>query len=174
MRWVQEVSEFESIFRTARDCACMDSGRIPSTLAKFILDHVEICTQGFAGLLQRLMHWSADMRANYIVLSPDPISYFHRHFHKYPLLEFTPGEQTDAYLSSLQEDPGGSPADAVGINWWEIVIVPPSSKWFVHGLHVDDGVHLWVPQSYSLEIAKTYPWAHRSAQDNLGVGASST
>src|SRR6266436_1975561 len=122
MRWVQEESEFESVFRNARDCACLDSGRIPTTLEKFILDDVEICTPGFAGLLQRLMLWSCDMRANYIVLEPDPIWYFHRHFHKYPLLEIASDDSADAYLSSLQEDPGGSPADAVGINWWENVI----------------------------------------------------
>jgi len=100
------------------------------------------------------MALSGDPNAAYVVLDPDPIQYFHRHFKKYPALEIANGDTADDYIHALNEDPGGSPADAVGTNCWEWVIVPPSIKWFIHALRDSDdgGGHLWMPRDWAEQI----------------------
>ena len=84
------------------------------------------------------------------MLDPDPVHYFHRHFKKYPALEIDRGDSARDYLAFVNADPGGNPADAVGTNWWACVIVPPSSKWFVHALRDsgNSGGHLWIPSQW--------------------------
>jgi hypothetical protein len=174
MRWVIQEPEFKSIFLRARDAIYLDSGRTPTALRRLTFDDAEVCTLHFANLLQKLMELSGDSIAHYIVLDPDPAHYFHRRFEKYPALAITLGDSAEAYLSSLNEDPGGSPADAVGTNWWACVIVPPSLKWFVHALRSDrdDSGHLWVPSSYVDRVREVYPYAS-AANRTCGPGHKS-
>ena len=63
-----------------------------------------------------------------MVLKPDPIWYFHKQFAKCPIVSIRQGDTTEVYLASLNEDPGGSPADAVGTNCYEWVILPASHR----------------------------------------------
>jgi hypothetical protein len=165
MRWIENKVEFDKLFLEARTCVYVDSARYQTTLHRLIFDDAEICTTKFAELLQRLMEWSDDQVARYIVLDPDPVHYFHRHFDKYPALEITRGDSAREYLAFLNADPGNSPADAVGTNWWACVIVPPSSKWFIHALRDSgsNGGHLWVPPEWVEEVAKVYPYARLEA-----------
>lgn len=161
MRWITQESEFRDIFLQARTCVYIDSGRIPTQLRKLTFDDAEVCTPKFANLLQKLMEYSSDSIAHYLILDPDPVHYFHRHFKKYPALEIARGDSAEAYLSFLNEDPGNSPADAVGTNWWACVIVPPSLNWFVHVLRSDrdDSGHLWIPSAYVGRVQTMYPYA---------------
>jgi hypothetical protein len=71
-----------------------------------------------------------------------------------------------AYIAAMNEDPGGSPSDAVGTNWWECVIVPPSLRWFIHTLRSSesDSGHLWVPPEWEKQIGEAYPSAHPPQQ----------
>ena len=87
-----------------------------------------------------------------MVLKPDPIWYFHRHFLKYPIFSFDINNASAGYLSLLNEDPGESPSDAVGINCYEWVILPASHRWFVHCMRDsgDKGGHLWIPETICL------------------------
>ncbi len=165
MRWVTKESEFRKIFLQAREAVYIDSGRIPTRLRRLTFDDAEICTPKFANLIQRLMEYSGDSIAHYIVLDPDPVHYFYRHFNKYPVLAISLGESAEAYLSTLNEDPGGSLADAVGTNWWACVIVPLSLKWFIHALrsHRDDSGHLWIPSDYVDRVREIYPYASVAA-----------
>jgi len=160
MRWITQEPEFRDIFLRAREGVYIDSGRIPTALSRLTFDDVEVRTLHFPNLLQKLMEWSGDSTAHYVVLDPDPVHYFHRHFNKYPVLEIAVGDSPEAYISSLNEDPGGSQADAVGINWWACVVVPPSIKWFVHALRSerDDSGHLWVPSAYVDRVRAVYPY----------------
>jgi len=66
----------------------------------------------------------------------------------------------EQYIEILNEDPGGSPADAVGTNCYEWVIVPPSHRWFVHCQRSseDAGGHLWLPEKWIEDAQNTYRW----------------
>jgi hypothetical protein len=132
---------------------------------RLMFDDAEVCTFKFAHLLQKLMEYSGDSTAHYIILDPDPVHYFYRHFRKYPVLEISRGDSVEAYISSLNEDPGDSPADAIGINWWACVLVPPSIKWFIHALRSDrdDSGHLWIPSGYLDRVREIYPYASSTA-----------
>jgi len=159
--WLEDKNIFEKVFLEARTCVHTDSGRLPTELQKLTFDDAEICTRQFADLLQKLMEWSDDTTCFYAVLDPDPVYYFHRLFGKYPVVEIEKGTPATSYLESLNEGPPESPADAVGINWSECVILPPSNGWFVHALRSDrdDAGHLWVPLGWVERVAATYPYA---------------
>lgn len=158
MRWVEDKDDFRKVFLEARTCVYIDSGREPTTLQRLTFDDAEICTIKLAAFLQKLIEWSCDITAYYVVLNPDPVQYFHRHFHKYPALEIALGDSAETYLSFLNQDPGGSPPDAVGTNWWECVILPLSRKWFIHALRSDrsDAGHLWIPPEWRDRVYEAY------------------
>ncbi len=160
MEWLEEKSRFEELLLVARTCVYTDSGRLPTSLRKLTFDDAEICTVQFANLLQKLMEWSDDHNCFYIVLRPDPVYYFHRLFGKYPIVEVERGIPTSTYLAALNIGPADSPADAVGTNWSECVIVSGSIRWFVHALRSDrdDGAHLWVPPDWGERVEAVYPY----------------
>jgi len=160
MHWLEDKSRFENVLLAARTCVYMDSGRLPISLRKLTFDDAGICTGQFADLLQKLMEWSDDDLCSYVVLDPDPVYYFHRLFGKYPVVEIERGTSSTTYLANLNEGPAESPADAVGTNWSECVILPRSERWFVHALMSarDDGGHLWVPPEWIDRVAAIYPY----------------
>jgi len=160
MRWITQEPEFRDIFLRAREGVYIDSRRVKTTLCRLTFDDVAVCTSRFADLLQHLMKYSEDSVAHYVVLDPDPVHYFHRHFNKYPALEISLEDSPASYLSAMNEDPGNSPADAIGGHWWAYAVVPPSLKWFVHALRSDsdDSGHLWMPSSYVDRVQQVYPY----------------
>jgi hypothetical protein len=159
MRWIKQEAEFRDIFLRARTCVYIDSGREQTALLRTTFDDAEIRTLKFGDLLQSLINCSSDHVAHCIILDPDPEHYFYRKFNKYPILEIVAGDSSAAFISGLNEDPGLSPADAIGINWWALVIVPPSLKWFVHALRSEDdnGGHLWIPSDWVAKVREIYP-----------------
>jgi hypothetical protein len=159
MRWVMEEAEFRKIFLEARTCVYIDSGRESSRLQRLIFDDAMTCTFAFAELLQNLMEWSGIETCNYVVLDPDPVHYFYRLFKKYPAFEVALGDSPQSYIQFLNQDPGGSPADAVGTNCWAWVVAPPAIGWFVHALRsdMDNGGHLWIPNDWRAKILGLYP-----------------
>jgi hypothetical protein len=106
-----------------------------------------------------MMSWAGDSNAFYLLLRPDPVQYFHRHFHRYPAFEITRADTSQMNLAALSEDPGGSPADALGTNWSTSVIFPPSRKWFAHVMRADtdDTGHLWVPKEWVQRLIDFHP-----------------
>jgi hypothetical protein len=131
-------------------------------LQKTLFDDAEICTLRFGDLLRKLMEYSADQAAHFVVLDPDPVYYFYPRYHKYSALEISFDDAPNAYLAALNENPGDNPAAAIGTNWWALVIVPPSLKWFVHVLRSDsqDSGHLWVPKDWVARVRNIYPYVH--------------
>jgi hypothetical protein len=162
MDWITSKDDFERIRLEACTCKYIDSGRYPTRLERWIFDDAEMFTPSFAALIQELMRLSQDSEAAYVVLSPDPVWYFWHHFQKYPALRIQVGDSAEVYLRKLNEDPGNSPADAIGTNWWEAIIVPPSIKWFVHALRddLDRGGHLWLSPELG-GITNHYRWLHK-------------
>jgi hypothetical protein len=162
MRWVIDNEEFERVLRDAKECAAYDDNQQEAAeLERLTFDCVEFQTKRFLDFLRKLMEWSSDSHFYYIVLEPDPRSYFFAHFGKYPLLEISIDDPGEAYITALNEDPGTSPADAVGTNWFQYVILPPSKKWFIHGqrdARSGEGGHLFVPTSWSNKVREIYPF----------------
>jgi len=159
MRWIVGDKEFQSIFLDAQDCIFIDSYRTSTSLTCLVFGDLEILTGFFVSLLHKMMDWAGDTNAFYLLLRPDPVESFHRHFHKYPALEITRDDTEKTYLAALNEDPGGSPGDAVGTTWWTCVIAPPSRKWFVHVMRADtdDTGHLWVPKEWVQRLIEYHP-----------------
>lgn len=162
MRWIIDDGEFERLLKAAKEIAAYDDdqqGR--NELQRLIFDCVEFQTRGFVHFLRKLMEWSGDEHLHYIVLDPEPVIYSFSHFGKYPLLEVTIDDPEESYIAGLNEDPGDSPADAVGTNWYEYVILPASRKWFIRGqrdARSGEGGHLWVPTSWSSRVKTIYPY----------------
>lgn len=83
--------------------------------------------------LQRLAAAAGSEAFNLGVLEPDPQSYFHAHFGKYPFLRFTATDSADRFIEALNEDPGDSPADAIATNSDVVVVYPDSAQWLIYG-----------------------------------------
>ena len=78
------------------------------------------------------------------------------------MIEIAVDDTADAYIAALTEAPDASPADAIGTNWSEYVIVPPSKQWCIHAkrdARSGEGGHLWVPQTWSDKVKEVYPYA---------------
>jgi hypothetical protein len=107
------------------------------------------------------LEWSGDDECSFVVLRPDPVYYFHHFFGKYGALEIRRGASATDYLAALNEGPADSPADALGTNYSEYVIAPPSDQWFLHTIRSveNDGGHLWIPSEWVERVAEVYPYA---------------
>lgn len=165
MRWIDTEAEFKRARLDANTVKYTDSRRIRTDLQLWTFQDVDLISLDFGRLLQNLLELSHDPYAAYVVLVPDPIWYFYHHFRKYPAVHIEAGDSAERYLSVLNEDPGGSPADAIGINWWELAVVPPSRAWFVHALRHDEpnGAHLWIPDNWVSNVLVRFPYLTRLA-----------
>jgi hypothetical protein len=160
VRWIVDDATGKRLLLEAGTCRYIDSRRYGTALALVSFDDAATCTREFAALLQALMALSEDNVAHYVVLSPEPVTYFHHRFRKYPIVSIHKGDTTEIYLNLLNEDPGNSPADAVGTNCYEWVILPDSHRWFVHCLRDSDSYsgHLWLPENWIGKMVPLYPW----------------
>ncbi|MDI7046862.1 hypothetical protein QMN58_25470 [Escherichia coli] len=79
-------------------------------------DPIDIATQKFFDLIQTLLAFEGKSDFATLILKPDPLNYFHYHFGKYPGFVHG-GEDTDEeFFHFMMQDPGNSPADALGVN----------------------------------------------------------
>jgi hypothetical protein len=98
------------------------------------IDFDELWSDEFFEVLKRLTAAVGGSRVGLAVLKPDPMDYYHAHFHKFPFLEFEVSSATgSAYLEALHEDPGDSPADAIVHNSDVLVIFPENMRWLLYG-----------------------------------------
>jgi hypothetical protein len=160
MRWVTDLERAKQILLQAGTCKLVDNRRVATSLQCISFDDAGTCTTEFGAFLHRLMQLSADEMCHYVVLDPDPKHYFLHHFKKYPIIEIRSEDTLDQYIASLNEDPGGSPPDAIGTNCYEWLIIPQSHLWFVHCLRSnnDSGGHLWLPERWIEDARAAYPW----------------
>lgn len=158
--WISDGEQFTELFLQCMTCVFIDNGREPTSLVRLSFDDAGICTRKFAALLQKLLEYSGDQSCFYVVLRPDPIHYFHRLFGKYPALEIPRGMPSEEYLASLNKGPAQSPADAIGTNYAERVIAPPSLGWFAHSYQSSEDTdgHLWMPSEWVDRVAADYPF----------------
>jgi len=161
VRWIQDDREFAAVLNRAHQLTT-GGPKAEAQMSVLVFDDVVLLTPSFFSLLVLLMKCSSDRAVSYVVIQPDPVSYFHKFFGKYSALEISDGDSAEEYLTILNEDPGDSPADAVGINFGVAVIVPDSGSWFAQVSHSadDDGGQLWVPLAWVAEIIFAHPYLH--------------
>jgi hypothetical protein len=165
VRWINDVVA-NNLLLEAATCRYIDSRRYSTTLEAMSFDDSSTFTPEFGELVQELLSLSTDNQAHYMVLRPEPVTYFHHHFGLFPIVALKKGDTAETYLALLLEDPGGSPADAVGINCYEWVILPESHRWFAHCLRDSDsyGGHLWLPSTWIKQVTESRPWIDYPAQ----------
>jgi hypothetical protein len=80
--FIHDREAFTSLWQRARECA----QRVPATPASALLhlDSSNIGTQVFQNFIRTLANFNGAGEFAVIVLNPDPFSYFHFHFGKYP------------------------------------------------------------------------------------------
>lgn len=159
MRRVESEAEFDKVLLDARTCEHIDSRRQPTSLKLLVFDDMALCSDHFLLALRDLMEWSGDVSTYFVVLRPDPLDNFRRLYGKYPVLEIARGDSTEAYLNALNEDVGDGQGFSLGNLSMTWVVVPPSSKWFIHAMRsgADDSGHLWVPLEWVNKLQAGYP-----------------
>jgi hypothetical protein len=168
--WIQSSQQFKDLQKRAGDCKLIDSRRrVRPDLVCLVFDDADLRTKDFVRALNTLLRLGDDVSCTYLVLDPDPLNYFQRHFGKYSALRFESPIVPEDFLARLSEDPGDSPADALGVNWWECVIIPSSSPWFIHCLRdtFDQGGHLWIPCAWETELVRTYSFLKPSSTGGM-------
>jgi hypothetical protein len=85
-------------------------------------DPIDIATQKFFDLVQTLLAFEGRSDFATLILKPDPLNYFHHHFGKYP-----------GFFHFMMQDPGDSPADALGVNHEHYVLLPVVGDWIAFG-----------------------------------------
>lgn len=161
MSWLEDEKTFRLAYQRALDCSATDSGRLPTSLRKLTYNDVDVLSNAFASLVQKLLEWSADDGCDFVVLRPDPVYYFQHFFGRYPVVEIKRGMAAPDYLAALNEAPLESRADALGTIYAEYVFAPPSLRWFIHALRSveSDGGHLWIPSEWVDRVMAIYPYA---------------
>lgn len=96
-------------------------------------DPIDISTQKFFDLVQVLLAFQGSTEFVTLILNPDPFDYFHHHFGKYPGFVHRGENSDDEFFHLMMEDPGGSPADALGVNHQHYAIMPVEGDWIAFG-----------------------------------------
>ena len=169
MRWIQDDQEFAALLSRAHQFIS-EGQRAISQGSVLVFDDVVLSTPSFFSLLHLLMKCSSDKAVSYVVIDPDPVGYFYKFFGKYSAFEISDGDTAEEYLGMLNEDPGGSPADAVGLNVGGAVIFPESNSWFarVGRSPDDDGGKLAVPSAWVRQLTLAYPYLRSQKAESIG------
>jgi len=128
---------FTSLWRRACECAKIVAVTPASDLLHF--DSANIATQVFLHLIRDITGFKGTGKFAVIVLNPDPFSYFHFHFGKYPAFIVDARHSDDDLFDILMKDPGDSPADAIGFYSEQYVVLPISGEWFMYADRAWDG-----------------------------------
>ncbi len=101
--------------------------------AFLFFDSVDIQTQKLFELIRHLLAAEGATDFATLVLNPDPYSYFHFHFGKYPGFIHRADNSDDEFFEFMMADPGGNPADAIGVNSYQYVVLPLPGDWILFG-----------------------------------------
>jgi hypothetical protein len=96
-------------------------------------DPIDIATQKFFDLVQVLLAFEGRSDFATVILKPDPFNYFHHHFGKYPGLVHRRENSDEEFFHLMMQDPGDSPADALGVNHEHYAILPVVGDWIAFG-----------------------------------------
>lgn len=127
----------------------------------FYFDPIDIATQKFFDLVQTLLAFERGSDFATLILKPDPIHYFHHHFGKYPGFIHGQDNTDEEFFHFMMQDPGDSPADALGINHEHYVLLPIVGDWIAFGDRSWD-VGVFYGSAEIMECAKKfYPFFNK-------------
>jgi hypothetical protein len=104
----------------------------PLSLFLFISSDEIFHTASFFERIKSFLGQIGESRCFLAVIEPDPEDYFFRHFGKYSVIEMSVDDTDEDYLHIAQEDPGDSPADAIGFNSRIVLLFSDSRRWAIY------------------------------------------
>lgn len=138
MEFLTEAGAFSSC-RSALDTLIVRERHLPqqvfkSTLSRFVFLSSDdlFHTAAFFDRIKSFLARIGEQRSFLAVVEPDPVDYFFPHFGKYSVVEMSVADTDEDYLRIMQEDPGGSPADAIGYNSRIVVLFSTSRRWAIY------------------------------------------
>ena len=147
MRLVTEADIFSKC-QSVIDAIITREKRLPEQVFKIPLSHFVFIraddifhTPTFFERIKSFLGRVGENRWFLAVVDPDPKDYFYHHFGKYSVVEMAADDTDDDYLRIAQEDPGSSPADAIGFNSHVVLLFSYSGTWAIYG---DRGYELGV------------------------------
>ena len=154
--FIHEPHEFMSLWERANAGVWLLANVPPVGLLYF--DPFDILTPRLFGLVQTLLAIKGTTDFATVILKPDPFKYFHHHFGKYP--GFVHGRDSTyvEFFDLMMQDPGDSPADALGVNYDHYVIMPMEGDWIAFGDHPWDTGVFYGPPDIMECARKFYPY----------------
>jgi hypothetical protein len=128
--YINDLETFTPLWQRARECMERVSVTPASKLLRF--DSSNIATEVFLDLIRSIAVFHGSGEFAVVVINPDPFSYFHMHFGKYPGFIVEARHTNEDFFDILMMDPGDSPADAIGFYSEQYVVLPPSGEWFCY------------------------------------------
>ena len=104
----------------------------PLSLFLFISSDEIFHTASFFERIKSFLRQIGESQCFLAVIEPDPEDYFFRHFGKYSVVEMSVDDTDEDYLRIAQEDPGDSPADAIGFNSRVVLLFSDSRRWAIY------------------------------------------
>lgn len=135
--FIHDRDIFTKLWKRASSCVESSAETGPAELLHF--DSSNIATPKFLSLIRKLLAFNRAGEFAVIVLEPDPFSYFHFHFGKYPGFIARSEHTDEQFFQILLTDPGGSPADAIAHNSERYVVLPLPGEWFAYGDRAREG-----------------------------------
>src|ERR1700759_4505314 len=129
--FIHDRCEFMLFWERATAAGRMPRDRSSTELLYF--DTIDLQTQKFFELIQKLLVLKGATDFATLVLKPDPYDYFNSHFGKYPGFLHRAENTDDEFFEFLLRDPGGSLADSLGTNSEHYVVVPVPGDWIAFG-----------------------------------------
>jgi hypothetical protein len=154
--YIRDVSQFTALWGRAK-AGVQQLARVPPA-ELFYFDPFDIVTPRLFGLVQTLLAVKGTTDFAAVILKPDPFKYFHHHFGKYP--GFVHGQDNTyvEFFDLMMQDPGDSPADALGVNYDHYVIMPIEGDWIAFGDHPWDTGVFYGPPDIMDCARKFYPY----------------
>ncbi|WGS52034.1 hypothetical protein LFL96_27910 [Paraburkholderia sp. D15] len=129
--FIHERSEFAPLWTRAKKS--LDLLRTMPLEDLLFFDSIDLQTQKFFELIRHLLAFKGSSDFATLVMKPDPFNYFHFHFGKYPGFIQRANHTDEEFFEFLLKDPGGSLADALGVNSEHYVVMPLPGDWIAFG-----------------------------------------
>jgi hypothetical protein len=129
--YIYELAQFRKLWERANSAVRSLGRKRRDELLYF--DPIDIATQKFFELIQTLLAFESTTDFATLILKPDPFNYFHHHFGKYPGFIHGRWHTDEQFFRFMMQDPGDSPADALGVNHEHYVVLPVVGDWIAFG-----------------------------------------
>ena len=157
--YIYDLAEFTPLWRRANAGVRLLANAPREELLYF--DPFDIVTTRLFGFVQTLLAIKGTSDFATVIFKPDPFEYFHHHFGKYPGFVHGRDNTYVEFFDLMMQDPGDSPADALGVNYDHYVIMPTEGDWIAFGDHPWDTGVFYGPPDIMACARKFYPYFGR-------------